>query len=219
MEFCDCSLLDKLLYAEKNKKPMSMEEIRVYTKQIFNGLWQMHDLGIAHRDLKPENILLKVPGNDTNLTNPVRFYEVDQTTLEVKICDLGTAKVLDKEKNYNSPYVASRYYRAPELILGWQKYDESIDVWATGCILFELITRTPMFPGDSEGLQILEMAQLKGMPTEDEFARLSKLCEIPVAQLLQRNEDCVEVDLAKLMMCNPENPYSQNDIEKAADLI
>jgi serine/threonine protein kinase len=74
MEFCDCSLLDKLLYAEKNKKPMSMEEIRVYTKQIFNGLWQMHDLGIAHRDLKPENILLKVPGNDTNLTNPVRFY-------------------------------------------------------------------------------------------------------------------------------------------------
>jgi protein kinase len=73
-----------------------MEEIRVYTKQIFNGLKQMHDLGIAHRDLKPENILLKVPENDTNLTNPVKFYEVDQTSLEVKICDLGKAKVLDK---------------------------------------------------------------------------------------------------------------------------
>ena len=43
MEFCDCSLLDKLLYAGKNKKPMSMEEIRVYTKQIFNGLKHMHD--------------------------------------------------------------------------------------------------------------------------------------------------------------------------------
>jgi glycogen synthase kinase 3 beta len=144
---------------------------------------------------------------------------VDQTTLEVKICDLGAAKVLDKIQHSNTPYVVSRYYRAPELILGSNKYDESIDVWATGCILFELITRTPMFPGDSEGLQILEMAQIKGMPTDDEFARLSKLCEIPVLQLLKRNEDCVELDLAKLMMSNPKSSYIQSDIEKAADLI
>lgn len=77
MEFCDCSLEDKLRYAEKNKKPMSMEEIKGYMKQIFNGLKQMHDQGIAHRDLKPENILLKVPGNDKNLINPVRYYQVD----------------------------------------------------------------------------------------------------------------------------------------------
>jgi serine/threonine protein kinase len=97
---------------------------------------------------------------------------------------MGAAKVLDKVRQQNTPYVVSRYYRAPELILGSHKYDESIDVWATGCILFELITRTPMFPGDAEGMQILEMAQLKGMPTEDEFTRLGKLCEIPVLQLL-----------------------------------
>ena len=64
-----------------------------------------------------------------------------------------------------------------------------------------------MFPGDSEGVQILEMAQVKGMPTVDEFARLNKLCEIPVLQLLQRNEDCFEVDLAKLMMSNSKSLY------------
>lgn len=52
----------------------------------------------------------------------------------------------------NTPYVVSRYYRAPELILGSHHYDVSIDVWAVGCILFELITKTPLFPGDSEGL-------------------------------------------------------------------
>ena len=57
------------------------------------------------------------------------------------------------------------------------------------------------------------------MPTDDEFARLSKLCEIPVLQLLKRNEDCVELDLAKLMMSNPKSSYIQSDIEKAADLI
>lgn len=152
MEFCDCSLEDKLRHAEKQKKPMSMAEIKWYTKQIFNGLAHMHAQGIAHRDLKPENILLKVPGNDKNLVNPLKFYQVDQTTLEIKICDLGAAKVLDKVSRHNTPYVVSRYYRAPELILGSNKYDESIDVWATGCILFELITRTPMFPGDAEGM-------------------------------------------------------------------
>lgn len=76
-----------------------------------------------------------------------------------------------------------------------------------------------MFPGDSEGMQILEMAQLKGMPTEDEFARLNKLCEIPVLQLLQRNEDSYEVDLSRLMMSNSKSSYIQSDIEKAADLI
>ena len=60
-----------------NQKPMTMPEIKWYTKQIFNGLAHMHEQGIAHRDLKPENILLKVPGNDKNLVNPLKFYQVD----------------------------------------------------------------------------------------------------------------------------------------------
>lgn len=76
---------------------------------------------------------------------------------ELKIADLGAAKVLSL-KHMNTPYVVSRYYRAPELIMGSSLYDCSIDIWSTGCILFELITRTPMFPGDAEGLQILEQA-------------------------------------------------------------
>ncbi len=56
----------------------------------------------------------------------------------------------------NTPYVVARYYRAPELILGSHYYDESIDIWAAGCILFEIFTRTSLFPGESEGLQLLE---------------------------------------------------------------
>ena len=69
-------------------------------------------------------------------------------------------------KDYNlTKYVTTRYYRAPELILACNKYDFSIDVWAVGCILFELLTRTPMFPGDAEGLQIVEMQQILGCPS------------------------------------------------------
>jgi glycogen synthase kinase 3 beta len=98
----------------------------------------MHKYDVAHRDLKPENVLLK------------RSEDGDQ----LKICDLGAAKLLDKHNPCakNTPYVVSRYYRAPELILGTNYYDCSIDIWAAGCILFELITRTPLFPGETEGL-------------------------------------------------------------------
>lgn len=102
----------------------------------------MHKRGVCHRDLKPENVLLK------KQTNAESLLEWD-----VKIADLGAAKVLDiSEKRLNTPYVVSRYYRAPELILGSYYYDFSIDMWAVGCMLFELITMTPLFPGESEGL-------------------------------------------------------------------
>jgi serine/threonine protein kinase len=119
-----------------------------------------HKNNIVHRDLKPENILLTSNGR----------VESDPLNLVVKIADLGATKVLDfTEKRMNTPYVVSRYYRSPELILGSHYYDFSIDVWATGCILFELITRTPLFPGEQEGLQILEQAQILGMPSKQEM--------------------------------------------------
>jgi serine/threonine protein kinase len=77
MEFCDCSLEDKLRAAEKQKRAIPMEEIKVFVKQIFKGLASMHEKGIAHRDLKPENILLKIPGNDKNLVSPSKIDQVN----------------------------------------------------------------------------------------------------------------------------------------------
>jgi glycogen synthase kinase 3 beta len=116
---------------------MPIGDIKRYTKEILNGLHSMHSLRIVHRDLKPENILIK--------------------NGQVKICDMGSSKFIDESPAYkNTPYVVSRYYRAPELIFASNKYNEAIDIWAVGCILFELITKTPLFPGDTEGLQILE---------------------------------------------------------------
>ena len=121
---------------EENNNFLNIDIIKKYVKQIFMGLSNMHELGICHRDLKPENILVK-----------------DGT---IKICDLGSSKILYNAK-ISTPYVVSRYYRAPELILACNKYDFAIDIWATGCIIFELFLKTPMFPGESEGLQIVEM--------------------------------------------------------------
>lgn len=117
----------------------------------------MHCRGVVHRDLKPENILLKFPDGFVRDYNPL--------SSTVKICDFGSSKVLDQSRHMNTPYVVSRFYRSPELILGSSLYDYSIDIWAAGCILFELLTRTPLFPGSSEGQQLLEHAYVLGTPT------------------------------------------------------
>lgn len=107
---------------------------------------------------------------------------------ELKVADLGSAKVLDEsDKRMNTPYVVSRYYRAPELIMGSHLYDFSIDMWAAGCILFELIGRTPLFPGESEGMQLLEHSLMRGKPSSEELERLEQICEKPVIELLSRN--------------------------------
>lgn len=120
MEYCEKSLEDVLRDHEKSREPIPMTKVKKMTKEILTGLKYMHELNICHRDLKPENVLLKDG--------------------EAKICDLGSSKVLDKVSNMNTPYVVSRYYRAPELILATSVYNESIDIWSVGCILFELIT-------------------------------------------------------------------------------
>jgi serine/threonine protein kinase len=91
----------------------------------------VHDKGICHRDLKPENILL----TDTEI---------------IKICDFGSAKIITPTSK-NTPYIVSRYYRAPELILACSDYSNKIDIWAIGCIFAELMTLRPLFPGKTEG--------------------------------------------------------------------
>ena len=86
-----------------------IDEVKEYMKQIFEGMKYVHQQKICHRDLKPENILLTEEG-------------------VIKICDFGSAKVLD-EDGLNTPYIVSRYYRAPELILACSDYTNKIDIW------------------------------------------------------------------------------------------
>ena len=107
---------------------LSLGLIRHFAVQILVSLQFLHSLNIIHCDLKPENILLKQPNRSA-----------------VKVIDFGSS-CLEDERLYT--YIQSRFYRAPEVILGLP-YSTAIDMWSLGCILAELYTGYPIFPGES----------------------------------------------------------------------
>ena len=85
-----------------------------------------------HRDIKPENLLISKNG-------------------VVKLCDFGFARPMKSETTYQyTDYVSTRWYRAPELLVGDAAYSGTVDVWAIGCIFAEIFNGMPLFPGDSD---------------------------------------------------------------------
>ncbi|OMJ74114.1 hypothetical protein SteCoe_27034 [Stentor coeruleus] len=113
--------------------------------QVLIGLRHMHALGFIHCDLKPENILLK-----------------HENKSSIKIIDFGSATY--KCASYSS-YIQSRYYRAPEVILGCG-YTNKIDIWSFGCILYELYYGEPLFTGESERDQLIKIMHVIGVPPD-----------------------------------------------------
>ncbi|KAA1077320.1 U4/U6 small nuclear ribonucleoprotein prp4 [Puccinia graminis f. sp. tritici] len=120
---------------------INLRAVRAYAHQMFLALSLMKKCNIMHADLKPDNIL------------------VSETKSVLKVCDLGSAS--DVTENEITPYLVSRFYRAPEIILGLP-YDCSIDIWSIGCTLYELYTGKILFPGRSNNHLLLLIMELKG---------------------------------------------------------
>lgn len=161
LEFCDSNLEVLLLNCEKTNSHIDFNDIQKFTKQTLIGLEAMHSASIVHRDLKPENILLKKSDTTKN-------------QFDVRIADVGSAKQIEKGQS-STPYMQSRYYRSPELIMAHSKYGCEIDIWSIGAIMFEMLTRTPAFPANEEALVLMEAAIILGTPTEVNFKEYSKL--------------------------------------------
>lgn len=127
--------------------------IQNFVYQILCGLKYIHSAEVIHRDLKPGNILITVQGT-------------------LKICDFGLArgispKFITKTRsraNNITSYVATRWYRAPELILSRNRYSKSVDLWAVGCILLEFYGRRPLFVADDQLHQVMEIMKVLGTP-------------------------------------------------------
>ncbi|CAO1630583.1 unnamed protein product [Sympodiomycopsis kandeliae] len=123
---------------------LNLGAVRAYTHQILLGLSLMKRAEVMHADLKPDNIL------------------VNENKTVLKICDLGSASTLDEMQI--TPYLVSRFYRAPEIIIG-NKYDCSLDMWSIGCTLYELYTGKILFPGRNNNDMLLLIQELKGKLT------------------------------------------------------
>ena len=118
--------------------------------QTLTGLEFLHAHMILHRDLKPNNLLI----TDNGL---------------LKLGDLGLARFYGSPNRQYTHQVVTRWYRAPELLLGARSYGAGVDIWAVGCILAELLLRTPLFPGDSDIDQLCKIYQVLGSPDDQSW--------------------------------------------------
>ncbi|XP_042606101.1 homeodomain-interacting protein kinase 1-like isoform X4 [Cyprinus carpio] len=145
-EMLEQNLYDFLKHSKFS--PLLLKCIRPVLQQVATALMKLKSLGLIHADLKPENIMLVDP-----IRQPYR----------VKVIDFGSASHVSKA--VCSTYLQSRYYRAPEIILGLP-FCEAIDMWSLGCVIAELFLGWPLYPGASEYDQIRYISQTQGLPAE-----------------------------------------------------
>jgi len=125
--------------------------------QLLKALLFIHSSGVVHRDIKPENLLLN-------------------TSCQLKVADFGLARSLQTEGDASAypmtEYIATRWYRAPEIVLGSTIYSKAVDMWAVGCIIAELYIGRPLFPGKSTVDQITRIMEITGRPTEQQIEEI-----------------------------------------------
>eukprot|EP01128_Nolandella_sp_AFSM9_P008348 TRINITY_DN4984_c0_g1_i1.p1 TRINITY_DN4984_c0_g1~~TRINITY_DN4984_c0_g1_i1.p1 ORF type:complete len:382 (-),score=76.07 TRINITY_DN4984_c0_g1_i1:219-1271(-) len=135
--------------------PLKHGDVKYYLYCMLHGLHFLQQNWIVHRDMKPANLLLSPSG-------------------ELKIADFGLAKSFGRDIRL-TPWVVTRWYRAPELLFGAAYYGGSVDMWSVGCILAEMLLRCPFFPGDSELDQLAKIFAAMGTPTQDQWPNVEEL--------------------------------------------
>lgn len=133
-------------------QPLTPEHTRYFLYQLLRGLKYIHSANVIHRDLKPSNLLVN-------------------ENCELKIGDFGMARGLsaahsEESRSFMTEYVATRWYRAPELMLSLHHYSLAIDLWSVGCIFGEMLGRRHMFPGKNYVHQLQLILSVLGTPPE-----------------------------------------------------
>jgi serine/threonine protein kinase len=174
--------LHRIIYS---KEVLLDDHIRYFLYQILSGLNHMHQAGVLHRDLKPSNLLIN-------------------SDCLLKICDLGLARSKDLDDNGMTEYVVTRWYRAPELLLG-SAYGEAVDLWAAGCIFAEMLGRKPLFPGETYVHQLQLIMNVLGVPEEHSFRENPQANKLKGRQLLSRTQAGGGIDVSSMFPnANPE---------------
>ncbi|CAB0001530.1 unnamed protein product [Nesidiocoris tenuis] len=154
-EFNQLYLVMHLLGADLNNivrtQRLTDEHVQFLVYQILRGLKYIHSAGIIHRDLKPSNIAVNAD-------------------CELKIIDFGLARPTENEM---TGYVATRWYRAPEIMLNWMHYNQTVDIWSVGCIMAELLTGRTLFPGNDHIHQLNLIMEILGTPAAEFMQKIS----------------------------------------------
>ncbi|XP_058498962.1 mitogen-activated protein kinase 14A isoform X3 [Solea solea] len=177
-EFTDVYLVTHLMGADLNNivkcQKLTDDHVQFLIYQILRGLKYIHSADIIHRDLKPSNLAVN-------------------EDCELKILDFGLARHTDDEM---TGYVATRWYRAPEIMLNWMHYNMTVDIWSVGCIMAELLTGRTLFPGTDHIDQLKLIMQVVGTPGPELLMKISsdslcgfESCFLPL-NLSEQNTCC-----------------------------
>uniref|UniRef100_A0A4W2C7X3 Protein kinase domain-containing protein n=1 Tax=Bos indicus x Bos taurus TaxID=30522 RepID=A0A4W2C7X3_BOBOX len=153
-----CELMDMNIYEliRGRRHPLSEKKVRHYMYQLCKSLDHMHRNGIFHRDVKPENILVK---RDV-----------------LKLGDFGSCRSVYSKQPYTE-YISTRWYRAPECLLTDGFYGFKMDLWSAGCVLYEMASLQPLFPGANELDQISRIHDVMGTPAEKTLTKFKQAAE------------------------------------------
>ncbi|KNG47252.1 Pkinase-domain-containing protein [Stemphylium lycopersici] len=132
--------------------------IKSFMYQLLKGIAFCHEARVLHRDLKPQNLLINNRG-------------------QLKLADFGLARAFGIPVNTFSNEVVTLWYRAPDVLLGSRTYNTSIDIWSAGCIMAEMYTGRPLFPGTTNEDQVQKIFRLMGTPSERSWPGISQLPE------------------------------------------
>lgn len=153
------NLMETDLYKLLKHHHLGADHICYFLYQILRGLKYIHSANVIHRDLKPSNLLLN-------------------NTCDLKICDFGLSRIADPTHDYTgflTEYVATRWYRAPEIMLNAKGYTKAIDVWSVGCIFAEMLSHRPLFPGKHYLDQLNLILSLLGTPSQEDLKSIVNL--------------------------------------------
>jgi len=136
-------------------KNLHLMLVKSYLQQLIRGIAHCHSHRVLHRDLKPQNLLIDKKG-------------------VLKLADFGLARAFGVPVRTYTHEVVTLWYRAPEILLGGKQYSTPVDIWSIGCIYAEMVTRCPLFPGDSEIDQLFRIFRCLGTPNEEIWPGVSQ---------------------------------------------
>ncbi|KAF2360990.1 Protein kinase domain [Trinorchestia longiramus] len=146
---------------ENGSAPLSLNNVKIFLFQLVRGLAYCHQRRVLHRDLKPQNLLI----NDLG---------------ELKLADFGLARAKSVPTKTYSNEVVTLWYRPPDVLLGSTHYSTQIDMWGVGCIMYEMISGRPLFPGATVDDELHLIFRTLGTPTEETWSGIESLPEFNV---------------------------------------